>query len=477
MSYINNATLIKRKLLIQMASLFFKDELEKNIDRIPLEIAPKNSKSIRCCIYKDRAVLKYRLMVQLGFGVEDEKDELTPLSDYAKEALVREEPDLPVLAVIDIACSSCVQNNYFVTNACRGCVARPCIVNCKKNAIAMANGKAKIDSEKCVNCGICMKVCPYHAIIYIPIPCEEACPVGAIKKDENGKEKIDPEKCILCGKCLQECPFGAIMEKSQIVDVMRLLKSHNQKTVAIVAPSIVGQFSVDFEKIVSALQKVGFNYVVEVAAGADITAQKEAEEFIERMEESDKFKFMTSSCCPAYTEAVKKHLPDLSSYVSDTGSPMHYAAELAHNAYPDTRIVFIGPCVAKRQEAIEDPLVDYVLTFEELGALFVAKGIDVPECEPAQVDISAKKIGRGFPITGGVARAVQQFMRKDITLKEVTIDGLSKQNIRTLKAYAKGNCPGNFIEVMCCEGGCVAGPGVLGDYRIATRKVKQFLGE
>ncbi|MBT8762979.1 monomeric [FeFe] hydrogenase [Desulfohalobiaceae bacterium Ax17] len=475
MNYVNNATLIRRKLLIRIASLFFKNELKKNIDRVPLEIAPKNSKSIRCCIYKDRAVLKYRIMALLGFGMEDEKDELTPLSDYVKKALLREKPESPVLTVIDMTCRSCVRSNYFVTNACRSCVARPCLINCRKNAITMVDGKAKIDSETCVNCGICMKVCPYHAIIYIPIPCEETCPVGAIKKGEDGKEKIDHEKCIYCGKCLQACPFGAILEKSQLIDVMRPLKTANQKTVAIVAPSIVGQFSTDFEKIVSALRKLGFDYIVEVAAGADIAAQKEAEEFIERMEKSDKF--MTSSCCPAYTEVVKKHLPVLAPYVSNTETPMHYAAELARNTYPNAKIVFVGPCVAKRQEAIKDPVVDYVLTFEELGALFVAREIEVPDCKPDQVDISANKMGRGFPVTGGVTRAIQQFIGKDTALKEVIIDGLSKQNLRILKKNAQGNCPGNFIEVMCCEGGCVAGPGVLSNPQVAARKVKQFIGE
>ncbi|WP_052299035.1 [Fe-Fe] hydrogenase large subunit C-terminal domain-containing protein [Thermodesulfatator indicus] len=216
--------------------------------------------------------------------------------------------------------------------------------------LLIVRGRAEIDPEKCVNCGLCAKVCPYHAIIYVPAPCEDACPVGAIRKEEDGKQKIDYEKCIYCARCLQACPFGAILEKSQLIEVIRSLKSPSQKTVALIAPAIAGQFSADFEQIVSALRKLGFDYIVEVAAGADIYAKKEAKEFIERMEKADKL--MTSSCCPSHLELVKKHIPELSPYVSSTRTPMHYAAELARAQYPEAKIVFVGLC--ERSEAIPE---------------------------------------------------------------------------------------------------------------------------
>ncbi len=472
MMYENNATLRRRDLLINIAKLFFEDKLFAEIDKIAVDMFPKRSiSSTRCCIYKSRAIIKYRSMAILGFSIEDEQDELMTLSDYAKIAVNRDKVDFPILTVLDEACSSCVKANYVVTNVCRGCFARPCMINCPKKAITMVDGQAKIDPEKCVNCGLCMKACPYHAIIFVPVPCEEACPVGAISKDEMGREKIDYTKCIYCGKCTRECPFGAVMEKSQIIDVIKHLKS-GKNVIAMIAPAIVGQFPADFEKIISAIKKVGFSDVVEVALGADITAEKETAEFKERMEHGQKL--MTTSCCPAYTEAVKKHVQELGEFVSQTFTPMHYTAEMLHVKNKDAVKVFIGPCVAKRKEAIENQYVDYVLTFEELGALFVAKGIDVAQCESSVIDNPAMKIGRMFPVSGGVTGAIKEVIGSEDGFNPVLIDGLSKQSIKTLKTFAKGLCPGNFVEVMSCEGGCVAGPGVLSNPKIATVKVKNF---
>lgn len=470
--YENNATLRRRDLLIKLSRLLFEDKLISHIDRIAVQMFPKRSdSSTRCCIYKSRAIIKYRTMAILGFSIEDEYDELMPLSKYAQMALEREKVEFPILTVIDEACSSCVKANYVVTNVCRGCFARPCMMNCPKKAISMHDGQAKIDPAKCVNCGLCMKACPYHAVIYVPVPCEESCPVGAITKDELGLEKIDYSKCIYCGKCTRECPFGAIMEKSQIIDVIKQLKS-NKKVIAIVAPAVVGQFPAEFEKIVSAIKQAGFADVVEAAIGADITAVKETAEFKERIAHGSEF--MTTSCCPAYTEAVKKHVPELEKFVSATHTPMHYIAEIVRKKYRDAIAVFIGPCVAKRKEAIENPYMDYVLTFEELGALFVAKGIEVGQCDQASIENPAQRIGRMFPVSGGVTCAIKETLGTDNGFNPVLIDGLSKQSVKTLKTYAKGACPGNFVEVMSCEGGCVAGPGVLSNPKIAAVKVKNL---
>ena len=198
----NNTNRIKRTLMVRLAKLCFENKLVDKVNRIPVELRPKGGPHSRCCIHKERAVIKYRLMAMLGFAIEDEVDELIPLSEYAARALNREKIEDTELTVVDEACSSCVLTNYFVTNACRGCFARPCAVNCPKKCISFVDGQAKIDPAKCINCGKCAGVCPYHAIVYVPIPCEEECPVGAITKDENNKEVIDPDKCILCGKCI-----------------------------------------------------------------------------------------------------------------------------------------------------------------------------------------------------------------------------------------------------------------------------------
>ena len=472
MNYVNNSTLIRRDLIVRIAKLFFKDRLKEEIDRIPVDMFPKKSKSIRCCIYKDRAIIKYRLMALLGHRIEDEADELIPLSEYAKSALEREKTESPILTVLDEACSACVKSNYFVTNACRGCVARPCMLNCRKGAIDMVDGHAQINEEKCVNCGICMQECPYHAIIRVPVPCEEACPVNAITKDEYGREQIDYDKCIFCGKCMRECPFGAIMERSQVIDILASLKS-DKKVIAMVAPAIAGQFSTDLQKIITAIKKLGFDLVVEVAHGADKTAQIETNEFIERMNEGKPF--MTTSCCTAFTQAVEKHIPSLKPFVSDTATPMHYTAECVENEHPDAVKVFIGPCVAKKKEAIENELIDYVLSIEELGSLFVAKGIDVTQCESESMDSEAQSLGRGFPVSGGVARAIRERIDGRVDLEEVLVDGISSKSLKTLKGYVKKGCPGNFVEVMACEGGCMAGPNVISNPKNANRQLNKLL--
>ncbi len=353
----NNAAQIKREILVRIAKLQLQGKLEEGVHYIPREMAPKGSEPLGCCIYHDREILRMRVMARLGCSVE-EYDDSKKLAEYAKEAMDRDAPTWPMLTVLDEACNACVKSHYMVTNACQACLARPCMTNCGKKAISIERGRARIEEEKCVNCGICMQNCPYHAIIKIPVPCEEACPVGAISKDENGKERIDYHKCIFCGNCMRECPFGAMMDKSQLVDVIKHIMS-GKKVVAMYAPAIAAQFRAAPGQLESALVKSGFSRVWEVAIGADITADKEAVEFEERMKEGHKM--MTTSCCSAYVRAVKKHVPALVPCISDTRSPMHYTGELAKKADPDCISVFIGPCLAKRREGLDDEFIDYVL--------------------------------------------------------------------------------------------------------------------
>ncbi len=463
---------MRTKILIKIAESFFADKFE-DADRIPLELRPKEQQPSRCCIYKDRAVLKYRCMAGLGMAPDEETDELKTLKEYGKDALKREELPKSKLSVIDIACSACIKSQYMVTNACRGCFAQPCRLNCPRDAITIVNGRAHIDPEKCVNCGKCHEVCPYHSIIKVPVPCEEACPVNAITKDEFGKEHIDTEKCISCGKCLASCPFGAIVERSQMVDVLKQLHETDNKVVAMLAPAVVGQFPGDIKNLVGALKKAGFDEVIEVAVGADITTQKEAAEFIERQEAGAKL--MTTSCCPAYYRAAKVHIPEIQPFVSHTKTPMYYTAEMVKQEDPNCKAVFIGPCLAKRVEAEYDPNVDYVLTFEEIGAIFVASQINVEECESEEFSKLSRAQGRQFPISGGVAGAVASLIGDKADYRPEKIDGLNKENIKLLKRYATKGCDNNMIEVMCCEGGCIAGPGCVALPKKATRAVETYV--
>ncbi len=466
----NNATRIHREILVRIARLFLQGRLVEGVNRIPLEMRPRGEAPLRCCIYKDRAVLKYRCMAALGHRVESEQDELTPLSEYARAALERENPEGPILTVLDLACSACVRSRYMVTEACRGCLARPCTLKCPGGAISQVNGQARIDTARCMNCGLCLKACPYHAIIRVPIPCEESCPVGAITKDETGKEHIDYEKCISCGKCTQACPFGAIMERSQIIDVLKALEE-DRPVRAMVAPAIAGQFPGTMEQLVGALHLLGFDGVVEVALGADRTAQEEAAEWKDRVEAGSQ-PFMTTSCCPAYVEAVKKHLPELAPYVSATATPMQFTARWLRERDPLCRTVFIGPCTAKRTEALDDTSTDFVLTFEELGALFVAAGVDVDVCDRAQFMELPGAGGRGFPVSGGVTRAVEELLDDPASMRKHLVDGIDANSMKLLKAFGQERCPGNFMEVMACEGGCLSGPGVLTPPRLAQKKLE-----
>lgn len=467
----NNANLMRSKILTKLAQSYLEDKF-KNADRIPLELRPKDGEVSRCCVYKDRAVLKYRCMAGLGHCPEEETDELTSLREYGEQALQRAQAAKNKLSVIDIACSACIKSQYVITNVCRGCFAQPCRLNCPKQAISIVNGQARIDHDLCVNCGKCYEVCPYHSVVKIPVPCEEACPVGAITKDEKGKEHIDTEKCISCGKCLASCPFGAIVERSQMIDVMKEIKENGKKVVAMLAPAISGQFPGSLNSLVGALKQFGFSDVIEVAVGADITTQKEAAEFIERMEEGKPF--MTTSCCPAYFRAAQVHIPEIQPYVSSTKTPMYYTAELVKQEMPDCVAVFVGPCLAKRAEAEWDKDVDYVLTFEELGAMLAAAGINVDECAEQPFTKISHAQGRKFPVTGGVAGAVASLVGDKFAIKPETIDGLTKDNIKLLKRYAAKGCENNMLEVMCCEGGCVSGPGCIALSKKAARAVDAY---
>lgn len=461
----NKAVFFKREALKRVVESFDSNRLETAAYRIPFEVIPQDSKSaVRCCIYKERAVFRSRILATLGCSVEKD-DEATSLNEYAKEALLRKDiPEVP-LTVLDIACKGCVKARHLVTEACQGCLARHCQQACKFNAITFENGRSKIDPDKCKNCGQCKAACPYNAITYVPVPCEQACPVDAIHKGENGFAQINFDKCISCGQCMEACPFGAIMERSQLIDVLCSMKS-TRKVCAMIAPSIVGQLDCTLPQLVTALQKAGFDKVTEVALGADITTQNEARELVERLENGARF--MTTSCCAAWIQAVKKHLPALKEFVSHTKTPAGYTAEIEKSLGFTT--VFIGPCVSKRVEGREDPNIDYVLTYEEIDALLQARHINPAECEAAELRADISGEGRYYGVTGGVAQAVENAIGAKRPFKKMAINGLDKKTMLLLNAYAKGTGDFQLLEVMSCKGGCIGGP-------CAVKKQAQVIGK
>lgn len=433
---------LKYKVLREVARLAWNGTLLENIMDIPKTIVPGNEPTMRCCVYKERAILGER--VQLAMGGD------------------KSNPN--IIEVIDIACDECPVGGYEVTNACRGCLAHRCEDVCKRGAITFDhNHVAHIDKTKCVECGACAKVCPYTAIVSRKRPCQNACKVKAVSMNEQKAAAIDNDKCIQCGACVYQCPFGAIMDKSYIVDVVNMIKksdcNQNYKVYAMVAPSISSQFTyAKLGQVISGLKELGFFTVVEAALGADMVAQAESRELSEKG-------FLTSSCCPAFVTYVKSAFPDLVQYISHNLSPMATLAKYIKDTTPNCKIVFIGPCTAKKAEAqLESvkPYVDSVLTFEELQALLDSRDIDITQLGEDILD-NASYFGRIFARAGGLSDAVAQGLKEqdlDFDLKTVSCDGIEACRMALLKK-SKNVLDGNFIEGMACIGGCIGGAGCL----------------
>ena len=433
---------LKYKVLREVARLAWKDTLLEHVMDIPKTIVPGNEPTMRCCVYKERAILGERVKIAMG------GDKNNP----------------NVIEVIEIACDECPVGGYEVTNACRGCLAHRCEDVCKFGAISFDhNHVAHIDKSKCKECGACAKVCPYTAIVSRKRPCQNACKVKAISMNEQKAATIDNHKCIQCGACVHQCPFGAIMDKSYILNVIDIIKKSDNnekyKVYAMVAPSISSQFTyAKLGQVISGLKELGFFTVVEAALGADMVAQAESRELAEKG-------LLTSSCCPAFVAYVKSAFPDLLKYVSHNLSPMATLAKYIKDTTPNAKIVFIGPCTAKKAEAQLDevkPYIDAVMTFEELQALYDSKDIDITTLGEDVLD-NASYFGRIFARSGGLSDAVAQGLKEqnlDFDLKAVPCDGIEACRMALLKLN-KGILDGNFIEGMACIGGCIGGAGCL----------------
>ena len=465
---------LKREILVRLIKAFYSDNFPENARLIPYQMRPKDYEATyRCCVYKERAILRDRAIAGLGLSIEG-TDDSVHMTELANKALNREKPEENSLTVLQTACKGCVPSRFYVTDLCQGCVARPCINTCRFGAISIKDGKSKIDTSKCKNCGMCAQVCPYQAIMKVIVPCENVCPVGAIAKNENGYAKIDFNKCISCGKCISACPFGAVHKKSQIIDVLKNIKQ-GKKVIAMVAPSMFGQLPCSAEQFREAILRLGFSDVYEVAQGADITSKTEAAEFEERMEAGEEF--MTTSCCAAYNELVEKHLQEIKPFRSTTHTPMYYTAEIVKKEQPDCISVFFSPCVAKRKEAMSNVNIDYVLSYDEIGAWFIAKDIKVEECSGSDFRAEVSSEARNYAVTGGVANAVKALLPEDYPVYPVIIDGINKDSIRDLRKYAKnGICDmGNLIEVMACPGGCLGGNSTINSYKQASKILRNYV--
>lgn len=432
-----NVQLIKYNVLKEVIKKAYDGTLQDAYLDIPKNICPGPKPQLRCCVYKERAVVQERVKMAMG------GDKSNP----------------NVIQVIDIACDECPAGGMYVTPACRGCIMHACQDACPRDAITIVDQHAVIDKSKCIECGKCTKACPYSAIIAQHRPCMQACKVKAISINEEDTAVINNDKCISCGACVYKCPFGAIQDRSLVLDVIKLLQESENNTkyrvYAVVAPAIVGQCRVDtMGQVVSAIKALGFHQVVEAALGADITLYHEAHEWAEK-------RLMTTSCCPSFVMYIEKNFPELRQYVSSSVSPMVETAKLIRRSDPNAKIVFIGPCSSKKMEYRMERTegnIDCVMSFEELQAFVDARGIDPASLPESALD-NASFYGRIFAKSGGIAQGITDVAASMGVegVKPCVMNGLDECKAALLRLKL-GKATENFFEGMACDGGCINGP-------------------
>jgi len=464
---ISEVVKLKRRLYVELLRLVQAGNLIEEISNLSKKMITKDSPRYRCCEFKERAIFDQRIKAVLGFNIAENKEKT--LKELASSLPCQVE-NRKVVEVIETACDSCPIDKYIVTDACRNCVAHKCVNACPVNAIVIIQNKAYIDQGKCIECGKCASACSYNAILENQRPCSRACELDAISSDSNRQAKIDRDKCVSCGSCISACPFGAITETSDLVKVALELYLNKTKLAVMLAPSFVGQFGYNQSaaKIKYALKKIGFAKIKEVAAGAEITAAAESEELKEKIETGET---LLSSCCPAFKSMVENEFEQISDLISNTDSPMAVTAKKIKKEDNELKTIFIGPCIAKKEEALEDENVDYVLTFEELIALFTAYNINLAELKKEEKMNDAGNLGRQFAFAGGLKKSIRKLLDSDYESKQV--DGLAelKKELYLIKAE-KNNY--SFLEGMACVGGCIGGPSTMINRNKAKKLVQEF---
>ncbi|MBW6410499.1 4Fe-4S dicluster domain-containing protein [Clostridium weizhouense] len=449
----NQLVKLKHDVLTSIVKVAKEKEVTKEeLEKIPYQIIPGEEPSYRESVKRERSILLDRAKLAAGFlpnGADSDE-------------LVNVEEEKQILYVIKEACDMCPTKKFQVTDACRNCIAHKCQSVCNFGAITYVDGRAYIDPDKCKECGMCKKACPYDAIAEDMRPCKKSCPTGALDINSDKRAMIKEEKCVNCGACMAACPFGAIEDKSSLVRVVKQL-TNEEKVYAVVAPAIAGQFGpkTTYGQVRNAIKALGFTDMVEAACGADAVTVHESNEFVERMENGDAY--MTNSCCPGFLSYIEKMMSDQVERISGTVSPMVATARYIKATDKDAKVIFIGPCTAKKTEALIDSIkdaVDYVLTFEELMALFDGFDINPETCDDILVD-EASIFGRGFGVSGGLTSAIENYVKDkqiEIDFKPVKVSGGAEIK-KTMTMAKLGRLQGNFIEGMMCEGGCINGAG------------------
>lgn len=471
---------IRKRVFKEVANLAYNSKnLIDDMEALPYKIVDMEDTTYWESVYRERAVARERLRLAMGMSLRPENQAVNVSQGVEESNIAEKYYEPPLMQVIPSACNSCPENCYDVTDKCMGCLAHPCNEVCPREAIQMVRGKSIINQEKCIKCGKCKSVCPYDAISHQVRPCAGVCGVNAIKNDERGRAAIDANLCVSCGQCMVSCPFGAIADKSQVFQLIRAMQS-GKKIIAQVAPAFVGQFGakVSPDMIKEALLKLGFADVYETALGADMGAAAEAKHYVHKVATGE-LPFLLTSCCPSWSVLAKKFFPETIGSISNELTPMVATARKIKEEHPDASVVFIGPCASKKLEASRRTVrsdVDFVITFEELAGMFEAKELLLEELEEAQPLCDATGAGRGYGVAGGVASAIEAYIKEyypDVTVNIEHAESLTecKKMLMLAKAGKKNGC---LIEGMACPGGCVAGAGTNIPIVQAAKEVNAF---
>ncbi|OOM77722.1 iron hydrogenase 1 [Clostridium puniceum] len=448
----NQLLRLKHEVLTRVVVLAKENKISKEeLEKIPYAMIKGEVANYRDTVEHEREVVLERAKLAAGY-MANGKD---------SQELIDIDEEKQILYVIKAACDRCSTKKFQVTDACRNCIAHKCQSVCNFGAITYVAGRAYIDPDKCKECGMCNRACPYNAIAEDMRPCKRSCPTGALSyNSEDLSAEITEDKCVNCGACMSACPFGAIEDKSSLVKVVNRL-TDRENIYAIVAPAITGEFGpkITYGQVKNAIKALGFKDMVEVACGADAVTVHESNEFVERMENGNSY--MTNSCCPGFLSYIEKMMPDQADKISGTVSPMVATGRYIKAKDKNAKVVFIGPCTAKKNEILIDSIkdsVDYALTFEELLALFDAFEVDPAACEDIVVN-QASIFGRNFALGGGLTAAIENYVQEkgvNIDFKPVKVSGGAEIKKTMIMAKA-GKLDGNFIEGMMCEGGCING--------------------
>lgn len=439
----SNVQYIKYLVNKAVAEHFLQGSLENSVvfcRDLAEQIVPGPKASSRCCIYKERHIIEERIQL-----------------------LLHEAEEKHIIHVLDAACEECPIDRFVITEACRGCLGHKCQQVCPKNAIYVVNQRAYINQNLCIECGRCKQACSFNAISEVMRPCIRSCAVGAITVNESRRTTINQDKCISCGACVYQCPFGAIVDRSFLLETLQLLKDSwnntNYHVYAVLSATVASQFpDVKMGQAFAALKELGFFDVVEAAIGADMVMLAELDHIDQAIETKG---WETTSYCPSFVTYIQKNYPQLMDHVSPIVSPMIAIASAIREKDPKAKVVYITSCIAKKSEIQQKDLqdiVDCVLTFEELHALFDAKNIVLTDLEEIHAGFPSS-YGRICGKLGGFSESIRQIAAQQNNHTEIQSFVCSGMDacIKTIQLASFGKLQNYFIEGMVCKDGCTVG--------------------